>query len=161
MATRLPKYTAGLAVLACLTGCATPKVPTDVESTGMPNAELALERAIDKVNGDMAQIGAMRLDRAAPAAAGPMTTAAIPDELRKPVDFIWAGPLDDGVRKLAASIGYQVAVIGPGHAQPIPISINTVGTVLSAFHALGDQAGSAATVSIDTVHHQVQVIHHV
>ena len=35
---------AGLIGVALLAGCATPNVPTTVDATGMPSAELALRR---------------------------------------------------------------------------------------------------------------------
>jgi defect-in-organelle-trafficking protein DotD len=151
------KYVVWVSGMLSLAGCAAPKVQTDVETTGMPNAELALQRAITQVNADMAQIGTMGPERPYTATR---TRMVIPDELRKPVDFIWTGSLDEGVRKLADSIGYQTIINRPQNAQPIPIAVNIVGTVISAFHTLGDQAGSAATVAVDPRHHQVQVIHH-
>jgi defect-in-organelle-trafficking protein DotD len=151
------KYAIWISGTLCLAGCISPKVQADIETTGMPNAELALQRTITQVNADMAQIGAMGPERFSMATR---TRMVIPDELRKPVDFIWTGSLDEGVRKLADSIGYQTIINQSPNAQPIPIAVNIVGTVISAFHTLGDQAGSAATVAVDPRHHQVQVIHH-
>ncbi len=149
---------AGLIGVALLAGCATPNVPTTVDATGMPSAELALRRAIDRVNGDMAQIGAASLS-SYPVAETPRSV--LPGELAKPVQFVWAGPLDAGVRKLADSIGYKVVVIALQNAQPIPVSVNVQGQVIGAFQALGRQAGTAATVEVDPLHQQVQVTHHV
>ncbi len=149
---------AGLIGVALLAGCATPIVPTTVDTTGMPSAELALRRAIDRVNGDMAQIGATSLSSYPVAEA---LQPVLPGELAKPVQFVWAGPLDAGVRKLADSIGYKVVVIALQNAQPIPVSVNVQGQVIGAFQALGRQAGTAATVEVDPLHQQVQVTHHV
>ena len=149
---------AGLIGVALLAGCATPNVPTTVDATGMPSAELALRRAIDRVNGDMAQIGATSLSSYPVAEA---LQPVLPGELAKPVQFVWAGPLDAGVRKLADSIGYKVVVIALQNAQPIPVSVNVQGQVIGAFQALGRQAGTAATVEVDPLHQQVQVTHHV
>ena len=149
---------AGLIGVALLSGCATPNVPTTVDTTGMPSAELALRRSIDRVNNDMAQIGAI-----SPAAySGSATSQSVlPGELTKPVQFIWTGPLDAGVRKLADSIGYVVAITAPQNARPIAVAINIQGQVIGAFQQFGIQAGTAATVEVDPLHHQVQVIHHV
>lgn len=144
--------------IGLLGGCAATNVPTDVAMTGMPNAELALRRALDQVNTDMTQIGGMQPGGAMASAA---PDAVVPAELQKPVQFVWSGPLDDGVRKLAASIGYAVAVSGPQNPQPILVAVNVDGQVIGAFQALGTQAGAIATVAVDPLHHQIQVIHHV
>ena len=191
-------------VFMTLAGCATTVVPTDVATTGMPNAELALRHSIDKVDAQLTQIGGMRpsLASAAASTAGqpvslappapgaqqpivlasaaapppragapvllaPPSTASsqglqvVPDALQKPIQFTWHGPLDAGVRKLAASIGYTVAVIAPPNPHPVPVSVNVQGQVIGVFQSLGDQAGSAATVEVDPLRHSVQVIHHV
>ena len=148
-----------LLAIGLLAGCAgTPQVPTDVATTGMPNAELALHRTLDQVNSEMTQIGSMQpAGYVAAAASAPV----VPDDLQKPVQFVWTGPLDAGVQKLAASIGYTVAIFGPHNPQPVPVAVNVDGQVLGAFQALGTQAGTAATVEVDPLHHQVQVVHHV
>ena len=143
--------------LALLASCASTNVPTDVATTGMPNAELALRRALDQVNGDMTQIGAMQPVGYAAADATPV----VPAELEKPIQFVWSGPLDAGVKNLANSIGYSVAISGPQNPQPIIVAVNINGQVLGAFQALGTQAGAIATVEVDPLHHQVQVVHHV
>jgi defect in organelle trafficking protein DotD len=39
--------------------------------------------------------------------------------------------------------------------------VNVDGQVIGAFQALGTQAGAIATVAVDPLHHQIQVIHHV
>ena len=148
-----------LLAVGLLAGCAgTPQVPTDVATTGMPNAELALHRTLDQVNSEMTQIGSMR-----PAAygAGAQAAPVVPDDLQKPVQFVWTGPLDAGVQKLAASVGYTVAIFGPHNPQPVPVAVNVDGQVLGAFRALGMQAGTAATVDVDPLHHQIKVVHHV
>jgi defect-in-organelle-trafficking protein DotD len=139
-----------------LAGCASASVPTDVATTGMPNAELALRRTLDQVTSDMTQIGGMHpVDYVAA-----ITTPAVPSELEKPIQFVWNGPLDAGVKKLADSIGYSVAVSGPRNPQPLVVTVALNGQVLGAFQALGTQAGAIATVEVDPLHHQVQVVHH-
>ncbi len=143
--------------LGLLAGCASTHVPTDVASPGMPNAELALRRSLDQVNQDMTAIGAMQ-----PAGyTAAQTEPVVPAELQKPVQFVWSGSLDAGVKKLATSIGYTVAVTGPPTPQPVAVSINVSGQVITVFRALGDQAGTQATVQVDPLHHQVEVTHHV
>ena len=146
------------AALVLLAGCAaTPNVGTDVETTGMPNAELALRRAIDQVNTQMAQLGRLQ-----PGPTDFATNPVMPAELQRIVAFTWSGPLDAGVQKLAASIGYQVAVTAPVNSQPLPVAVNLASTtVVSAFAALGDQAGPRATVEVDPLHHRIAVAHHV
>ena len=144
--------------VASLAACATPNVPTTVETTGMPSAELALQRAIARVNSDMTRIGEATPAEYAPA---PSSATVVPAELQRPVQFVWTGPLDAGVRKLANSIGYTVAVSKPDNARPIAVAVNVSGRVIGAFEALGNQAGTAATVEVDPQRHQVQVIHHV
>jgi defect-in-organelle-trafficking protein DotD len=143
--------------LGLLTGCAGTNVPTDVLTTGMPNAELALRRALNEVNGDIMKIGAMQSASFAAVEATPV----VPSELERPVQFVWNGPLDAGVKKLADSIGYSIVVSGPATPQPLIVAVNVDGQVLGAFQALGMQAGAAATVDVDPPHHQVQVVHHV
>ena len=149
--------TLGLVSAALLAGCASPDVPTTVDVTGMPSAELALRRSIDQVNVDMARIGAMQ-----PASYTSDAPASVmPGELIKPVRFIWSGPLDAGVKKLADSIGYSVTVFAPRNSKPLVVAVDVNGQVVGAFQALGTQAGTAATVTVDPLHRQVEVIHHV
>ena len=158
MITHATKMMPALLALGLVSGCATTSVPTDVAATGMPNAELALRRTLDQVSSEMTQIGGMQpVGTAAAAQAAPV----VPEELQKPVQFVWNGPLDAGVQKLAATIGYTVSVVAPQNPQPIPVAVNVSGQVLGAFQALGAQAGASATVEVDPLHHQVQVVHHV
>jgi defect in organelle trafficking protein DotD len=143
--------------IGLLAGCASTHVLTDVATMGMPNAELALRRTLDQVDSDMTQIGGMQPGGYAAATASPV----VPAELEKPVQFVWNGPLDAGVKKLANSIGYSVAVTGPQNPQPVLVQVNINGQVIGAFQELGSQAGAIATVQVDSLHHQVQVVHHV
>ena len=88
--------------------------------------------------------------------------AIVPEELQRPIGFAWNGLLDDGVRKVAAQVGYRVEVYGPAKMQPLAVALpNTATTLIGAFRALGDQAGNAATVRVDYVNRRVEVIHHV
>lgn len=81
-----------------LAGCAAPvhPVPTTVETPGMPNPETALQKSMNDVNAEMAELGELT-----PAAATPITTPVMPGPLQKTVSFSWNGSLDQGVAKLA------------------------------------------------------------
>ena len=86
----------------------------------------------------------------------------VPEELQRPIGFAWNGSLDDGVRKIAAEVGYGVEVSGPPQMQLLAVAVPTVATTLiGALTALGDQAGTAATVRVDPVNRRIEVIHHV
>lgn len=88
--------------------------------------------------------------------------AVVPEELQRPIGFAWNGPLDDGVRKVAAELGYQVDISGPPNRQPVTVAVpNVATTLIGAFVALGRVAGAAATVRVDYVNRRVEVIHHV
>jgi defect in organelle trafficking protein DotD len=147
----------GLLLAGLLAGCAsvTP-VPTDVATTGMPNTEYALQQSLAKVRLAMAQLNGM--DAAPPVSQPPI----VPGELDRPINFLWSGPLDQGVEELASTVGYQVSVSGPKNPQPLVVSVNVSNaTVLDAFRALGDAAGTAATVVVNPGQHAVEVQHHV
>jgi defect-in-organelle-trafficking protein DotD len=146
-----------LALVALLTGCAnvTP-VPTNIATTGMPNPEFALQNSLTRVRTAMAELNGMNV--APPVTQPPIT----PGELDRPINFVWSGPLDQGVQKLARTVGYQVNVIAPPNSKPLSVSVNMSNvTTLDAFRALGTAAGTAATVVVDPQHHTVAVEHHV
>ena len=149
---------AALVGALALAGCATPTipVPTTVVTSGMPNPETALRDSINHVDAEMAELGQL----------GPTVETAsvpvIPEDLQRIVSFQWSGPLDNGVAKLAASIGYTFYVTGPPKPQPLVVSIQIMSVpVYRVFQTLGEEAGSRATVQVDPQHHQVEVIHHV
>ena len=88
--------------------------------------------------------------------------AVVPEELQRPIGFAWNGPLDDGVRKVAAEVGYRVEVSGPPQPQPLAVAVpNVATTLIGALTTLGNQAGSAATVRVDPINRRIEVIHHV
>ena len=88
--------------------------------------------------------------------------AVVPEELQRPIGFAWNGLLDDGVRKVAAEVGYRVDVSGPPQMQPLAVAVpNAVTTLVGALTALGNQAGSSATVRVDPINRRIEVIHHV
>jgi defect in organelle trafficking protein DotD len=146
-------------IMLSLGGCAsTIPVPTTVETQGMPNPELALRSNMQHVDAEMAELGTMRI------ASVPMAANAapvVPEDLQRVVNFTWAGSLDQGVAKLAQSIGYTFYRTAPPGAPAIQVAVQVQNVpVFDAFKALGEEAGTRATVQVDPLHHQVQVIHH-
>lgn len=140
-----------------VSGCAaTVPVPTTVEMPGMPNPEASLQRSIQHVEAEMGELGVMSSSVAQ--VSGPV----LPEDLQRPVSFVWNGPLDAGVAKLAASIGYTFYTTGPASQQPLIVAIQISSVpVYQVFQSLGEEAGTRATVQLDPQHHSVQVIHHV
>jgi defect-in-organelle-trafficking protein DotD len=137
----LPPIAIGLMTL--LSACAgTPKIDPDVDAYGMPNTELALQRSIGRVDAAMLDLGGMSVASRMSAPAGPVVAA----ELQRPLTFAWAGPIDTA----------------PENAVPVIVSVNmTDVSALDLFKAIGNSAGTQATVIVDPDHHQVQVQHHV
>jgi defect-in-organelle-trafficking protein DotD len=152
---RIPATVIAAAIV--LAGCAgTIPVPTTVATTGMPNPEAALVQSMQHVDAEMAKLG--QLTRSDASASGPI----VPAELQRVVSFEWNGPLDKAAAKLAASIGYTFHTAGPAGQQPLVVAIQLSSVpVYDVFQALGQEAGDRATVAVDPLHHQVQVLHHV
>ena len=147
-----------LLAAVALTGCATPvhPVPTTVATPGMPNPEEALRQSIQHVDAEMAQLGQLTPTQ--------VTTSVpvVPEDLQRLVTFKWSGPLDQGVAKLAQSVGYTFFVTAPPGAQPLQVAVELTNVpAYEVFKALGEEAGTRAAVELDPLHHQVQVIHHV
>jgi defect-in-organelle-trafficking protein DotD len=154
---RTSRLVCGLVVAALLAGCAgvTP-VPTDVATTGMPNAELALQDNLTKVRAAMGELNGIAVTSAV---AQP---AIVPGELNRPINFAWNGPLDQGVHKLADLVGYHMSVSAPQNGKPLVVSVQVSNvTALDAFRAIGNAVGAAATVVVDPQHQSVKVEHHV
>ena len=143
---------------ALLAGCAAPvqPVPTTVAAPGMPNPERALQQSMNAVNAEMAELGQLT-----PASTSPAAQPVLPAPLRRIVSFSYSGPLDKGVAELAQSVGYTFYVTAPPNAKPVDVSV-TISLVpaYQVFQALGEEAGTKATVEVDPLHHQVEVIHH-
>jgi defect-in-organelle-trafficking protein DotD len=86
----------------------------------------------------------------------------MPEDLQRIVSFEWKGPLDQAVAKLAASVGYTFYTTAPANPQPLDVAIQMSSVpAYQVFQTLGAEAGTRATVQVDPLHHQVQVIHHV
>jgi len=137
-------------------GCAgVSPAPTTVGIPGMPNPEEALRQSIQHVDAEMAELG-----RLSPMVARQMQPV-MPADLQRLVSFEWSGPLDQGVARLAASIGYTFYATAPSNSQPVDVAIRLSSVpAYQVFQTLGAEAGTRATVQVDPLHHQVQVIHH-
>ena len=140
-----------------LAGCAAVHpVPTTVVTPGMPNPEEALRQSMQHVDAEMAELG-----RLSPSVARP-DTPVIPEDLQRIVSFQWSGPLDQAVAKLAQSVGYTFYTTAPSNAQPISVTIQISEVpAFQVFRALGEEAGTREKEQVDTLHHQVNVIHNV
>jgi len=145
-----------LASMLLMAGCAAINpVPTDVATPGMPNPEAALQRSMQHVDAEMAELGQL-----SPSAVR-VVQPVMPADLQRVVSFAWRGSLDQAVAKLAASVGYTFYRTAPVNAQPLDIAIRLESMpVYQVFEALGAEAGTRATVEVDPLHHQVEVIHH-
>jgi len=131
-------------------------VPTTVAVPGMPNPEEALQQSMQHVDAEMAELG-----RLSPTVAR-QVQPVMPADLERVVSFEWNGPLDQAVAKLSASIGYTFYTTAPANAQPLDVAIRLSSVpAYQVFQTLGAEAGTRATVQVDPLHHQVQVIHHV
>jgi len=141
-------------LLVSLAGCAH-EVPTTVDVTGMPNAEIAMRRSMAHVDKEMSALGHLQPSRR----GGP---AVVPAELDKVVAFEWEGPIEGAVEKLAKEVGYDVVVDAPFNAPSVSVGIRAgPQRVYDIFQAIGRAAGDRATVQVDPQHHRVQVIYHV
>ncbi len=153
MAPRRFPYPAAFGLLALLAGCATTTVASDVETAGMPNAEVALQRSLDRVDRTMGQLGQYGVARQA--------QPVVPAELQRLVSLTWNGPLDGGVKALADRIGYRFVVTAPSGAAPVQVAVNMTNVpVVELLKAMGDAAGASATVVVDPDRHLVEVQHH-
>lgn len=161
MAGRLVPIVGLCSALGALGGCAgrVNTVAPDVDATGMPNAELALQRSMDRADAAMRDLASRGI--AVRAVAAP-ASSIVPAELQRPETFAWSGPIDVGIKALADRIGYRLIVTTPEKAIPVIVSVNMSNVrILDLFEALGTSAGTQATVVVDPDHRQVQVQHHV
>lgn len=145
---------AGMLAAGLLGGCAATvhPVPTTIAAPGMPNPELALQRSMQRVSAEMAELG-----RIGPSPAP--AEAVVPAPLQRIVSFTWHGPLDKAVATLAQSIGYTCYVTAPPRTKPLIVSVQLSSVpIYLVFKALGDQAGTRATVEVDPLHASVLVI---
>lgn len=162
MAGRLVAVVGLCGAVALLAGCAdrVNAISPDVDATGMPNAELALQRSMDRADTAMRDLGSRGV--AVRAVAPSPAPSIIPAELQRPETFAWSGPIDVGAKALADRIGYRLVVTAPEKPVPVVVSVNLRNVrILDLFEALGTSAGTQATVIVDPDRRQVQVQHHV
>ena len=152
---RAPLLAASL--IACwLAGCSVTPVAPNVDTPGMPNAEVALQKSMDDTAREMARIGAME-----PTAAAEEKPKVVAGELDRVVSMQWDGSLDGAVGKLAKTIGYRMAVMGTAPQGGVNAVVDPAPRrVYDILHALGDQAGDSATVRVDQQHQILEVIYH-
>ena len=135
---------AGLVALS-LAGCGVTPVAPNVDTPGMPNAEVALQKSMDDTAREMARIGAIE-----PSAAVASKPTVVAGELDRVVSMQWNGALDGAVRRLGETIGYRTAVTGKAPQAGVNVAVDPAPRrVYDILHGLGDQAGDAATVRVD------------
>lgn len=147
--------TIAVALLLGCTGCSMTAVQPVVETTGMPNVELALQHALAQVDADVGHLGMMQPGQEA------SSVGVVPAELQKQMTLQWSGPLDGAVRRVGQTVGYQVTVQTLPDGKPLPIAIDRSGQAVDLLRSIGEQAGARATVAVDPLHHQITVTHHV
>ena len=101
---------AGLVALS-LAGCGVTPVAPNVDTPGMPNAEVALQKSMDDTAREMTRIGAIE-----PSAAVASKPTVVAGELDRVISMQWNGALDGAVRRLGETIGYRTAITGKGAA---------------------------------------------
>jgi defect-in-organelle-trafficking protein DotD len=147
-----------LLIPVTLAACATPVQPvaTLVATPGMANPEIALQTTMQNVHSEMAELNGIQLSAPLPA-----PTPVVPADLNRVVSFSWNGSLDQAVAKLALSIGYTFYVSAPQNAMPMNVSIDVESlSVYDIFQILGNDAGNRATVEVDPLNHQVELVYH-
>ncbi len=87
-----------------LAGCGVTPVAPNVDTPGMPNAEVALQKSMDDTAREMARIGATE-----PSAAVAAKPTVVAGDLDRVVSMQWNGALDGAVRRLGETIGYRTA----------------------------------------------------
>ncbi len=146
---------AGLVALS-LAGCGVTPVAPNVDTPGMPNAEVALQKSMDETAREMARIGAIE-----PSAAVAAKPTVVAGELDRVVSMSWNGALDSAVKRLGETIGYRTAVTGKTPQAGVTVTVEPAPQrVYDILHGLGDQAGDAATVRVDQQHQLLEVIYH-
>jgi defect in organelle trafficking protein DotD len=148
---------AGVIALAlALAGCAVMPIAPYVDTPGMPNAEVGLQKSLDETAKEMRRIGAIE-----PGAAAPAKPAVVAGELDRVVSMQWSGALDGAARRLADTIGYRTVVIGAAPREGVNVAVDPAPRrVYDILRGLGDEAGGAATVRVDQQHQLLEVIYH-
>jgi len=152
---RAPLLAASLVACGLAACSSVTPIATNVDTPGMPNAEVALQKSMDETSTELTRIGAVQ-----PAAAVASQPTVVPGELERVVAMSWNGGLDGAVRKLADTVGYRVVVTGAG-SKAVNVVVNpTPSRAYDILHGLGDQTGDAATVRVDAQHQLLEVIYH-
>jgi hypothetical protein len=139
-----------------LAGCGVTPVAPNVDTPGMPNAEVALQKSMDQTAQELARISAMQ-----PSAAVAAKPTVVAGELDRVVSMSWNGALDGAVTKLADTIGYRAVVTGAAPQAGVNVSVDPKPRrVFDILQGLGDQAGESATVRVDQQHQLLEVIYH-
>ena len=144
-----------IALMLC--GCSTlVPIAADVDSPGMPNPEVALQKSLDETSHELTWIGAIEPMRAV--AAKPPIVAG---ELDRVVSLQWNGPLDGAVKRLAETIRYRTAISGNAPQGDVNVTVDPAPRrVYDILQALGDEVGAQATVRVDQQHQLIEVIYH-
>jgi defect in organelle trafficking protein DotD len=146
---------AGLVALS-LAGCGVTPIAPNVDTTGMPNAEVALQKSMDDTAREMTRIGAIE-----PSAAVASKPTVVAGELDRVVSMKWNGALDGAVGRLGETIGYRTAITGKAPQAGVNVTVDPAPRrVYDILHGLGDQAGDAATVRVDQQHQLLEVTYH-
>jgi defect in organelle trafficking protein DotD len=113
------------------------------------------------VDAQMAQLGGLSPRPVAATFTPTVAQPIMPEPLQRTVSFAWDGLLEDGVARLAASVGYTFYVTAPTGTVPLPVSVAVKDVpAWQAFRALGEAAGTTATVRLFPARAQVQVVYH-
>ena len=147
----------GPLIALMLSGCSTlVPIAADVDSPGMPNPEVALQKSLDETSHELTRIGAIEPVRAV--AAKPPIVAG---ELDRVVSLQWDGPLDGAVKRLAETIRYRTAISGNAPEGVVNVTVDPAPRrVYDILQALGDEVGAQATVRVDQQHQLIEVIYH-
>jgi defect in organelle trafficking protein DotD len=156
MVVRLRARFAGAGVVAiALGGCGMTTVAPNVDTPGISNPEVALQKSMDDTAREMTRIGAMQ-----PSAATASRPTVVAGELERVVSMQWSGPLDGAVKRLGETIGYSTTITGTVPQAGVNVTVDpTPARVYDILHGLGDQAGDAATVRVDQQHQKLEVIY--
>lgn len=146
---------AAILVACALAGCGVTPVAPNVDTPGIPNAEVALQKSMDETARELARIGAVQ-----PEAAVAAKPTVVPGELDRVVAMSWNGALDGAVKKLAETIGYRAVVTGAATRAVTVVVEPAPQRVYDILQGLGDQAGDAAIVRVDPQHQLLEVIYH-
>ena len=148
---------AGTGFLALsLAGCGVTPAAPNVDTPGIPNAEVALQTSMDDTAREMTRIGAIE-----PSGAVASQPAVVAGELDRVVSMQWSGALDGAVRRIGETIGYRTRVIGGAPQAGVNVAVDPAPRrVYDILHGLGDQAGDAATVRVDQQHQLLEVVYH-